>query len=797
MLRNFLKVSIRAMFKNSVANTINIVGLAIGVASFILIYIHVSRELSYDRFHNDAKQIYRITTIDEALGVSSNNVAITSPVLAKTASETLPEVTQYARVNAAGRVGVGIDDEVMFAENAKYVEPSFFQLFNYPLEDQTDTTKFNAPRKAIVSKEFAGIISNEADVRGKIINVDDDDWEIIGVLEETDKLSHLENDLILSMVPNESDSLFADYMDSWRGLGMIAYIKLTNGSDPVEIESKLNEITHSNEVPDFWITKLQKVTDVHLKSADILFDGYNANKGDVVYVYSLSAIALFIILIAVFNFMNLSTAKSSTRAKEVGVRKTVGASKSSLVAQHLGEAVLVSFISFLLALILLGLLSPMLGLGFEENILVYIASSALISSALLFLVALVGVLSGIYPAFILSNIEAVNILRGRFQTSGAGVTLRKLLVIAQFVASVSLIVITLLINQQLSYLKNKDLGFSKEQVITIRMNDPVLRETMVAFRDKLNQYENVGAVTISSNMPGRTFGRTGITPEGASEDEENWIVSALSFDENYLDVMQMDLEAGRNFSPEHATDREDAVLINQAFVDQLGWDDPVGRKLSLGNDSERTIIGVVRNFHYASMRHTIEPLIMFYNPNPNGNLSVRMKSISQEDLVSLEATWNEFYPNYPLEYEYFSDEFMQMFRSDEEFSGLVQNFTWLAIFIACLGLFGLSAYIAEQRRKEIGIRKVLGSNVQQAAILITREFILLILIANVLAIPLAFYAMKIWLSDFQYHIELLSASSVMIFLLAALGTMIIGITTVSYQAISAALINPVNSIRSE
>jgi putative ABC transport system permease protein len=785
------------MSKNAVANTINIVGLAIGIASFILIYIHVTRELSYDRFHKDAERLYRLTTIDEALGVSSNNVGITSPLLAKAATETLPEVTEYARVNAAGRLGVELDNEVVFAENAKYVEPSFFQLFNYPLQDQTDTTKFNAPRKVIVSKEFAEILTGAEDVRGKIININEDDWEVIGVLDETDQLSHLELDLVLSMVLNEADSSFANYLDSWNGLGMIAYIKLAREADAKEVEAKLNEITHSNEVPEFWITKLQKLTDVHLKSADILFDGYNANKGDIVYIYSLSAIAFFIILIAVFNFMNLSTAKSSTRAKEVGVRKTVGAGRGSLIAQHLGEAVLISFISFLLALLILGLVSPLLNMGFEENIITYILGSAFISSALVLLVIMVGLLSGLYPAFILSNIKAVNILRGRFQTGSTGVFLRKVLVVAQFVASVSLIVITLLINKQLNYLKSKDLGFSKEQVVTLRMNDPALRENMVAFRDHLQNFESVKQVGMSSNMPGRTFGRTGVTPEGAAEDDENWIVSAFSFDEHYLDAMRMALVEGRNFSPQHTTDQQEAVLVNEALVEQLGWEEPVGRKLTLGNNNERTIIGVVKNFHYASMRHTIEPLIMFYNPNPSGNLSILLSDASRESLTTLENSWNEFYPDYPLEYEFFDDEFLQMFSSDESFSSLVQNFTWLAIFIACLGLFGLSAFIAEQRKKEIGIRKVLGSNIQQAAALITREFILLIIIANILAIPVAYYAMHTWLSDFQYTIELVSLSSGAVYLLAALGTLFIGVLTVSYQAISAALINPVDSIAAE
>jgi putative ABC transport system permease protein len=397
----------------------------------------------------------------------------------------------------------------------------------------------------------------------------------------------------------------------------------------------------------------------------------------------------------------------------------------------------------------------------------------------------------------LSNIKAGNILRGKFQTSSSGVILRKILVVAQFVASVSLIVITLLISKQISYLKNKDLGFSKEQVVTINMGDPVLRDNMVAFRNSLAEFDNVTAVSTSSNMPGRTFGRTGITPEGASEDDETWIVSALSFDEHYFDVMRMEVLEGRNYSQEFGTDEDAAILVNESFIKQLGWEDAIGKKLTLGNDQERTIIGIVKDFHYASMRHAIEPLVMFYQPEANRNISILINSDISNTMASIEGVWQELYQDYPMEYDFFDQEFMQMFRSDENFSGLVLNFTWLAIFIACLGLFGLSAYIAEQRKKEIGIRKVLGSNVQQAALLITREFVMLILLANVLAIPVAYFAMKEWLGDFQYHIDLLSVSSMLTYLLAAITTFLLGVLTVSYQAISAALVNPADSISAE
>ena len=549
--------------------------------------------------------------------------------------------------------------------------------------------------------------------------------------------------------------------------------------------------------PEFWIPQLQPLSDIHLRSSGILFDGYNENKGDIVYIYSLSAVAVFILLIASFNFMNLSTAQSSSRAREVGVRKVLGAFRISLIKQHLGESLLISTIAALVAILLVSIFGNYVNMGISESPFEYITSHPDIYRAVIVTTFCIGILSGIYPAFVLSRFEASSILRGRFQSGKSGISLRKILVVAQFVASIAMIVGTIFIYRQLQFIKNKNLGFSKDQIVTFRMNDPGLAGNMVTFRDKLTEYESVESAGLSSNMPGRTFGRTGITPEGVPEDEENWIVSALSFDAHYPGVMDIEIVQGRNYSDKSGTDQEEAILVNEALVEQVGWEEPVGKKLTFGNGTERTIIGVVRNFHFASMRHSIEPLIMFYNPNANGNLSVKVSGNISSAMDFIEKEWNETYPDYPFEYEFFDEEFDTIFRSDESFSQLIANFTWLAIFIACLGLFGLSAHTAEQRRKEIGVRKVMGSSVSQIVVLLSREFVFLIVIANVLAWPLAYFAMTAWLGDFQYRIDLLSTQNLMVYGVAGVLALLIGLITVSYQSVSAAIVNPVKSLRSE
>jgi len=798
MVKNYLKVAMRGLLKNKSAAFINIAGLSIGLACFIMIFLYVQKELSYDTFHPNASNKYRLTTIDEALGISSNNVAITNPYMPIGALEELPEVINATRMFNQGRTRMQHKEDVVYAEDAKYVESTFFEMFDFGLRNAASIEKFNAPRKLIMSEALAEKTFKAEDPIGKSFQIDSEDWEVVGLFDNNTGQSHLKLDLLLSMYPVDADSSLAQYLNSWQGLGMIGYVELTEGADVATVETKLKELATKNEVPEFWIPKLQALEDIHLKSSNILFDGHNEGKGDIVYVYSLSAIAVFVILIAAFNFMNLSTAKSSTRAKEVGIRKVMGSPKSSLIVQHLGESILISLMALVVALILVSIATNFANLGLGTHVLSYIISSPMVALAILGITLVIGIVSGLYPAFVLSHYNPVVTLRGKFQTSKSGIWLRKVLVVAQFTASITLIICTVLITFQLKFLKNKDLGFEKAQVVNFQLNDPGLGEQVEAFKDKIAQYDKVQAAAFSSNMPGRTFGRTGVRPEGVTEEEEPWIVSVMSMNVDYLEVMGMELAEGRNYSEDFGTDQEEAIIVNEAFIREVGWDEGIGKKVSLGNNNqERTIVGVVKDFHFASMRHAIEPVMLFYNPGANSNLSVRITDDISGTMSNIAGVWNEIYPDYPFEYEFFDEEFDQIFKSDEDFSTLAMNFTWLAIFIACLGLFGLSAYMAEQRRKEIGIRKVLGSKISQVVMLLSKEFILLILIANFIAWPIAYWATNNWLSDFQYRIELLSFSSIMIFIVSGVLALVIGLITVSYQSIAASVANPVDSLRAE
>ncbi|MEQ9021276.1 MAG: FtsX-like permease family protein, partial [Pseudomonadales bacterium] len=632
---------------------------------------------------------------------------------------------------------------------------------------------------------------------GQILTINDQSWEVVGLMDNITQNSHLGFDALMSLYPAQSDSSLAQYINGWGGLGMLGYAVLSEGADELEVEKKMADIALTNDVNDFWVPQLQPLEEIHLGSAGLLFDYYHQNKGDQVYVYALSGVAIFILLIAAFNFVNLTTAQSTTRAKEVGIRKVVGSSKALLIGQHMIESILLATMAMVISLFLVSMLTNSNSLDLNFDLLTLMGNSPILLPAFLLLGILIGTLAGIYPSFILSSIKSVNILRGKFQTSSKGIWLRKTLVVLQFVAAIGMICTTLIVSKQIDYIKNKHLGFEKDQVININVGNPGLASGMENFKESLDNYSNVISTGYSNNMPGNTFGRGGVNVEGGNEDEP-WIVSVMSMDENYLDAMGMELAAGRNYDPSFGADQQESIIINEAMMESLGWDEAVGKNLVFGNNTTRKIVGVIKDFHFSSMRHKIEPLMIYYNPGPNNNLVLKVSPTNvRETLDFLEAEWNATFPNYPFDYQFFDQEFNQIFASDELFARLVNTFTLLSIVLSALGLFGLSFFMVEQRKKEIGVRKVLGSTVRQIVQLLMKEFVILIILANVIAWPIAFYFLKGWISDFQYRIDLWGIDNLAIYLFAGIGALLVAMIAVSYKSIRAALSNPVNSLRDE
>ena len=793
MIKNYFKIAFRSLLKSRGTAFINVLGLSIGLACCMIIFLFVQNELSYDRFHDKANNTFRVLTIDEALGVSSSLVGITLPALGEAMEDQFPEVVNRVRMLPQGRQLINYQQEGFYTQHFAYAEPSLFEVFDFKLKEGDVEKALSAPNTVVFSESMAKKVFGNEDPLGKRIDVGNQTGlEVVAVMNDITENSHLNFDVIVSMVQADTTTNIAQFLRSWQSISMVTYVELANPAAEENVEAKMETLIRENNVGDNFKVTLQPLADVHLKSNGILFENYNLHKTDEGYVYTLAAVGLFVILIASFNFMNLSTARSANRAQEVGVRKVFGAFRAQLISQFMIESVIIAFVSLFIAFGMLGAFGSVVNLPFERNLaLIFLSKPVWLIGMLLFTLML-GLFSGSYPALLLSKFHPISILRGSFKTSSKGVMLRKGLVIFQFTISIVMIIGTTIVYDQLQLLRNADKGFDPEQVVTLNVGHPSLQQSLPVLKNKLEQSPAVTMTARTSGMPGRTFGRRGVTPEGAAP-EDTWIVSVLTFDENYVELMGMEVKEGRMFDREIQTDPQQAIVINEAMARELAWEEPIGRKITFGQ-SERTIIGVVKDFHFASMRFAIEPLAMFFNPNGGGNLAIKFNAANvSETMAFVQEAWKEVYPNSPIEYRFFDEEFGQQYESDEKFGKLVFSFTWLAIFIACLGLFGLSAFTAEQKTKEIGVRKVLGASVGGIVVLLSGQFARLILLAMLLASPLAYFMMDSWLSDFAYRVDI----NWYWFLLSAAAALFIALGTVTFQSVRAAMINPAKSLRYE
>ncbi len=793
MIKNHIKIAFRSLLKSKGTSIINVLGLSIGMACCMIIFLFVQNELSYDRFHQKSDNIFRVLTIDEALGVSSSLVGITLPALGEAMEDQFPEVVNRVRMLTQGRQLINYEQQGFYTQHFAYAEPSLFEVFDFKLIDGDTDAALSAPNTVVFTESMAKRTFGNDDPIGKRVDIGNQTGlEVVAVMKDVTENSHLNFDVIVSMEQADTTSNFAQFLGSWQSISMVTYVELASLDNEEPVKAKMEELIRANNVGDNFKVTLQPLKDAHLKSSGILFENYNLNKTDGGYVYTLAAVGIFVILIASFNFMNLSTARSANRAQEVGVRKVFGAIRKQLINQFMIESVIVSFVSLVLAIGLVTAVGSAVNLPFDDNLaIVFLSNPVWLAGALAFTL-LLGLFSGSYPALLLSAYHPISILRGSFKTSSKGVILRKGLVIFQFTISIVMIIGTTIVYDQLQLLRNADKGFDTEQIVTLNIGAPGLQQSIPVLMNKLEQNPAITATARTGGMPGRTFGRRGVVPEGASQ-EDTWIVSVLNFDESYVELMGMEVAEGRMFDRDIQTDQQEAILINEAMAKELAWDDPVGKKIGFGQN-QRTIVGVVKDFHFASMRFKIEPLAMFFTPNGGGNLAVKFNAANvSETMDFVQKAWNEVYPNSPIEYRFFDEEFGQQYESDERFGRLVFSFTWLAIFIACLGLFGLSAFTAEQKTKEIGVRKVLGASISGIVVLLSKQFTKLIIVAMVLASPLAYFMMDTWLNDFAYRVDI----NWFWFLVSAVAALLIALLTVTFQSVKAAMINPARSLRCE
>ncbi|NIJ54059.1 ABC transporter permease [Dyadobacter arcticus] len=810
MIRNYFKIAWRTLLRNRAFSAINIVGLGMGLASCMLISLYVLDELSFDRYNEKADRIVRVVFKGVMQGGKFNEAHVMPPTAAALKAD-YPEVQDATRLRQGGSPLVLLGEKLFTDDRLAYVDSNFFQLFTLPLiEGQAKSALLN-PNTVVISETLARKYFRENDAMGKVLTFKGTDnmYKVTGVMKDIPANSHFHYDMLASM-----SSLDEAKSQSWMISEFFTYLLLPKDYDYKRLEQKLPQTVSKYMGPQLkqamGVTLaefrkkgndiglyLQPLTDIHLHS-DFEYD--LGGNGNLKYVYIFSAVAVIMLLIACINFMNLSTAGSSKRAREVGVRKVMGSEKIELVSQFLMESLLLTGIALILATVICLICLPLFNnLSGKELSLRLDALPGLIPGVLLFGL-FVGIFAGSYPAFFLSSFKPISVLKGgsatiKLGSSGRNIGLRSSLVVFQFFISITLMVGTTVVYQQLKFIQNKKLGYNKEQIMIVP--GWALGKNFPAFRDEIMGDARVDKVSMSGYVPaGASDNNNFMVTTGNNVDQ---FVKTLRYevDYNYIPTLGMEITEGRNFSKAYGTDSL-GIIVNETAAKAMGWTDgaldkTVSRRDNEGQQVTFRVIGVVKDFHFRSMHEKIAPLVMTLS---EGSGSIIIKTRTKEVaglLKSMKTHWESFKPDLPFTYSFLDERFNETYKAEQKTGKILGLFAGLTIFVACLGLFGLATFTAEQRTKEIGVRKVLGASVAGIVALLSKDFLKLVGIAMVVAVPAAWYMMDKWLQDFEYRITI----SWWMFAIAGMLSIAVALFTVSFQSIKAALMNPVKSLRSE
>jgi putative ABC transport system permease protein len=805
MIKNYFKVTFRNLFRNKFYSLLNITGLAIGIASCLLIVLFVTDELSYDTHYENSENTYRLTMAG-ALNGSAFDLALVGPVVGKTMMEDYPEIINYGRFRQTGSPFIRSGENIFKEEKFAYADNSILEIFGIKLISGDPETALAQPKSLVISKSAARKYFGDNEAVGQIVEFGSaKDYKVTGVYEDIPNNTHFDLDVLCSMITREESK-----QPIWLSMNFQTYIVLTPGADINKMAAQFPDMLKKYigpEVKQFMNLEwedmadngtalafgMQPVTDIHLHSD--LMGELDANS-DITYVYIFSAIAFFILLIACINFMNLATARSAHRAKEVGVRKVLGSVKRQLIFQFLAESILISLISFLLAVALAYLAIPFFNDLANKQLTIPFSNPIFLASVFGGVLS-VGLLAGSYPAFFLSAFQPVTVLKGSLSNGMKSGALRSVLVVIQFCTSIFLVIGTLVIMNQLDFIQNKNLGFDRDQVLIV--NDAYLaRSNVEALKTKLESFPEVKSASLSGYLPTPSNNNMNVFINGLVPNQDNQILmSSWVVDYEYLETLGMKIAMGRNFSRDFATDSL-GVIINESAAKEMGFEDPIGKILgnfvSMEGDIQGLkVVGVVKDFHYETLKTKIAPLVMQLG-NSTGLLNLKVNTRDYSGLLSkIEESWSELAPSQPFETSFLDDRFGRMYDAEQRLGKIFGIFATLTIVVACLGLFGLAAYTAENRIKEVGIRKVLGANVGQLVYLLSRDIGKLVLIAFIIGAPLAWYAMDNWLQGFEYRTSI----GATIFILTLSGSMAIALLTMCYQSLKAATSNPVKSLRTE
>jgi putative ABC transport system permease protein len=808
MLKNYLKIAFRNLYRNKIFSIINISGLSIGLCTCLLIGLYIWDELSFDQFNEKHSRIYRIDS-DIKFGGAEMKLAVTSDPMGKTMVKDYPEVEKAVRFRSYGSFLVKKGEQNIKEGRVIYVDSEIFEVFTLPMVDGDAKTALQEPKTAVITESIARKYFNQTNVVGKTLTLDRSElFKITGVIKDMPQNAHFHFDIFLAM-----NTIDESKQGNWLSHNFNTYLLLKPNANAKKLEAKFPQFIQKYIFPQaaqvlqiknmaefektgnyvrYGLIPLDKI---HLYSDRVAELGANSN---IQYVYIFSAVALLILLIACTNFMNLSTAKSANRAKEVGVRKVLGSHKANLIRQFLTESVVLTFIALICAIMLAELFLPYFNQLANKTLTLSGLGIGRLLTILLIAAFLVGLLAGIYPAFYLSAFNPVIVLKGKLGAGLKNQSLRSVLVVLQFSISIALIISTIIIYQQLNYIQNKKLGFNKEQVLIV--NDAYgLGKQSQTFKENVLRLPEVQTATLSGYLPVPS-GRNEMSffPEGRMEQDKAVSVQNWYGDHDYVKTMGLEIIKGRDFSQAFATDSS-AIIINETAAKIFGFTDPIGKKimriedLKSGQTITYKIIGVVRNFHYESLRQNIGAWGLVLGSS-NGSASFRLKTKQMASLLpKIEVEWKKIANGQPFLYQFMDEQFDSIYRTEQRVGKIFITFAGLAIFLACLGLFGLAAYATEQRTKEIGIRKVLGASILNIIGLVSRDFMRLVLISFVIASPIAYYLMSQWLQDFAFRVDMGWG----VFAIAGGLALLIALLTISYQTIRAALKNPVDSLRYE
>lgn len=806
MIKNYLKTAFRNLLRYKGFALINIASLTIGMIGCFVIGLFVWDEWQYDKNIPGGENVYRIYDQRNDHG-NTTLMAPTPPAFATFLQQQYPEVDTTMRILMGGdKFLMEAADKRSYEDKGWFVESSFFKIFPLKLIRGDAASVLAAPSTIVISEEIAKKFFGNEDPLGKTIQVDKMNLNVTGVFAKLPEHFHLDFHYLVSF---STIGMPKERMERWTWNQFYTYVKLKPGADINQLQSKFQAYVKKEIYPTLtqantsFLPFFQPLRNIHLQSSDFVYD--NAKRGNETYVKALTIIAIFVLVIACFNFVNLATARSLRRAKEIGVRKVVGAERSQLVFQFIGETILLSVFSMIIAVIATLLIVPLLNRYTGKSIEFNFLTDPLLAPIIIITGIVIGIIAGIYPALVLSGFQPVKVLKNTKAAGAGGSWLRQALVVVQFSLSVLLIVSTTIVYRQTKYLNNKDLGFNKEQVVYFQVRDSLASnpKTLETFKSEIKRSSGVLAVTSGYGLPGDAYAGDGVN---IGTEQKEHPANVFIGDEDYVKTLGLRIIAGRDFSKEMSTDLREAFIINETAVKEFGYGTPakaIGQPMSWNEwypaDSLHTVkkgkvIGVVKDFHYKSLHEKVTASVIQLYPQVSFTVAAKLKTADLKGTIAyINNVWNKYVTSYPLDYKFMDESYGTMYNSEEKLSELLWIFTIMAIVVGCMGLFGLAAFSAEQRTKEIGIRKVLGANVFDIVGLLSKNFLVLIIIASLIAFPVAWLAMNNWLKDFPYRIMI----SWWMFGIAIIAALLIALLTVSFQSIKAAIANPVKSLRTE